>query len=319
MEDLNTSIPGRGTDPLEADFEKQLANEGLSLEGRDLPPPDRKPVDQPKIQEAPKTPEDKKSDDANVDSDKKSEDDKKLDENKDGKPKDEEWRKIVANKRQEKFKEKDQKIADLERENAELKSGKKPDAPLKPTDQPKTDEPAVLTDEQKTLADKYGIEHDDYLKMFPTRIIEKEVIKNGLSPEQEVLFSTIQSERESNAIKIGYDNDFNSSVLPLIKAEYPNISDSKVTEIKSKIFEKIQEDQYSMTPLNTLYKGEDEFRGIINVPKRGPDEGSKVPGNHNSSKLYDFDSVSESDMKNPDFPFEKYSDYMASKEGGAKR
>lgn len=319
MEDHNTSIPGNGTDPLEPDFEKMLANEGLDLEGRDLPAPDKRPVDQPKIPETPK-PEDKKPEDTKVEPDKQPTDDKKPDDDKDGKSKDpDEWRKIVANKRQERSKDIRAENDNLKKEIETLKAGKTPDAHLNPTDPPKTDEPVVLTTEQKALADKYGIEHDDYLKMFPTKVVEKEVIKNGLSPEQEAMFSSIASERETTAIQLGYNKDFNSNVLPLIKAEYPNISDSKVEEIKSKIFDKIQEDQYSMTPLGTLYKGEDEFRGVVNIPKRGPDEGSKVPGNNGSNKVYDFDNVTETDMKDSSFPFEKYSNYMASKENGAKR
>ncbi len=308
MDENNTSLPGHGTDPLEPDFEKMLADEGVELEGRELPKPAPKPEDPPKPEVPPEAPI----------KETKPEEKPKEKEGKLDAPKIEPWRKAVADKHEAKQKAKDDELDRLRKENEDLKKPKTPNAPLKPEDQSKS-EKVVLSDEQKALADKYGIEHDDYLQMFPTKIIEKEVVKSGLSQEQESLLATIQSDRESLAIKQGYDSDFSKNVLPLIKAEYPNISDSKIEEIKSTIFEKIQEEEYSMTPLSTLYKGEDEFRGAVTVPKKSLDEGSKFPGNSNSGKVYDFDNVTESDMKSADFPFEKYSNYMASKESGAKR
>lgn len=310
MDDTRTSEPGAGTDRLEPDFEQQLANEGLELEGRELPKP-VKPVDQPKP-EAPKPPEPPKEEP-------KPEDKKPtMEDGKPEKPKGETWRQAIATKRQEQEKAKDQKIADLEKENATLKNPKTPIAPLNPADPPAPAEKSVLTDEQKNLAEKYGIEPEDYLKMFPSKVIEKEVIKSGLTPEQTTLLDTLQSDREKQSINDGFRTDFEDNVLPLIKAEYPNISDEKVKEIKSKIFEKIKTDEFSLTPLTTLYKGEDDFRGVVTTPKKSFDEGNKVPSN-SGNKVYDFENVSDADMKNSDFPFEKYSEYMASKEKGAKR
>lgn len=300
-----TSEPGKGTDPLEADFEKQLANEGLTLEGRELPAPDRKPDAQPKLEPVVVPPKVEPKPD-----------DKKPDEEVKSKP-DESWRKVVAKKHEDKAKATLEENDRLKKEIEDLK--KTPTAPLKPVDQPKPGEVAsTLTDEQKTLAEKYGIEPEDYLKMFPSKVIEKEVVKGGLSPEQEALLNSIQSDKEQLAITEGFRSDFETNVLPLIRAEYPNISDEKVKEIKSKIFDKINTDAYSMTPLSTLYKGEDEFRGVVTTPKKSFDEGSKVPAN-TGNKVYDFETVTDADMQNSDFPFEKYSNYMASKEKGAKR
>lgn len=303
----NTSEPGKGSDPLEADFEQDLANQGLELEGRELPKPVKPEV--PNKPEAPKPPEPPKEE-------KPKEEKPKVDDGKPDKPKVEPWRHAIATKREEQQKAKDEKIANLERENADLRS-KPPQVPLKPEDKPKPDEVA-LTKEQRDFAEKYGFDPEDFARVFPNKEVVKEIVKNGLTPEQEALLNNIKSDTETRAIQQGYDTDFKSSVLPLIKAEYPTISDEKVEEIKSKIFERIQTDEYSMTPLATLYKGEDDFRGVVTVPKKTFDSGSKVPGT-TGDKVYDFENVTEADMANPDFPFEKFSDYKASKEKGTKR
>lgn len=313
----NTSEPGKGTDPLEADFEQELAKQGLELEGRELPKP-AIPAAQPKP--------DLDADKAKVDADAKAEADKKaLDEAakkkaEDGKndPKNESWRRAVASKHQAKDQAKDEELERLRKENEELKQPKDPKAPLNPKEPIKLEEKATISEEQKSLAEKYGIEPEDFVKLFPSKEVVKEVIKSGLSDEQKALLDTLQTERQERAISDGFRNEFEKDVLPLIKAEYPNISDEKVGEIKSKIFEKIQIEQYSMTPLSTLYKGEDDFRGVVTIPKKTFDEGSKVPSN-SGKQVYDFESVTDADIKNPDFPFEKYSAYMESKEKGAKR
>lgn len=299
-ENPDTSIPGNGNDPLEKDFEEQLAKEGLELEGR---PGAKKEDPKPEPKVDPAKPEDKKPD-ADPDPKKPEEDKDKKDPAKKEEP--EPWRQAIARKRQEQGKAKAEEPA-------------KDPAPKTDPDPSKADpakaDPVVLTEEQKTLADKYGIEHEDYLKMFPTRTVEKEVVKNGLSPEQESLLNGYKEERDSLLIEKGFNADFDTNVLPLLKEEYPKgLTEDKIAEVKKSILSKIQDEKYSLVPLDELFRGDKAFRGLVKAPVSGPDSGSKIPDKANPSKVYDFDTVTEEDVKAPGFPFDEYSAYMEKKE-----
>lgn len=316
MSDTDTSVPGPGSDPLEPDFEKQLQEEGFNLEGREKPVEPAKP-DAPAPTKEPASKDDKPADDGKKPDEGKPEDGKKPEDG--AKPKEEpakgteEWRVMIAKRRQEKA-------------HAGGKEGDKPAEPAKPADpsKPESEKPAAptapeLTEEQKALADKYGIEHEDFLKMFPSPKVEEKVVKEGLSPEQQQLLDTIRAERDELLIDKGYNTDFDTNVLPLLKAEYPTISEAKIAEVRKTIREKLETGKYGDTPLDVLYNGDKSFRGLVPKKEPGADEGSRVPARGNSGKVYDFEHVTEEDVKNPDFPFEEYSDFMAKKESNVVR
>lgn len=301
-----TSIPGKGSDPLEADFEKQLQDEGFELTGRKAP--DTKP-DAP----AEKKPEstDKKPDEGTPPEKKeKPEDDgkKKEDEPKKG---NEEWRSMIAKRRQEKA-----------RSGGEAKPAEaaKPE-PSKPVE-PEKKEPAAtaveLTPEQQKFAEKYGIEPEDLPALFTPAKVEQ-VKAEGLSEDDRKLMDTIRTERDSLLIEKGFKDDFDTNVLPILKEEYPTISAAKVAEIRELIRQKLEFEQYGLTPLDVIYRGDKDFRGLVTQPKDGPDHGSRVPAKGNAGKVYDFENATEEDIKKSDFPFEEYSTYMANKERGNKR
>jgi hypothetical protein len=137
-----------------------------------------------------------------------------------------------------------------------------------------------------------------------------------MSEEDRKALNEYRTERDNLLIEKGYNTDFESNVLPLIKEEYPNISDAKVKEIKEAIFDKLQTDQFSLVPLDVLYRGEKAFRGLVAQPKQSVDNGSRAPARGDASKVYDFDKVTDEDIKRSDFPFEQYSNYMAKREQG---
>ncbi len=306
MADDTTSIPGPGNDPLEPEFEKELRDEGFELEGREAPADKPKPESEKKD---PEKPEDKQPE---AEADK---DPKKPEKAEDKDPKDpakkeepEEWRKMIAKKRQDQGKS---KAGDPEKPADPAKPDADPSKPKPESSESKTPE---LTEEQKNLADKYGIEHEDFHKLFPTPKVEKEVIKSGLSPEQEALLQSVASERDGLLIEKGFNADFDSNVLPLLKEEYPKgLTDEKIAEVKKSILEKLHDDKFAMVPLDVLYRGDTAFRGLVKAPVKGPDTGSKVPAKGDSGKVWDFDTATEEDIKHPDFPFDDYSNYMAKK------
>lgn len=298
--DDTSQAPDIQDDPLEPDFEKSLQDEGFVLEGRqplEKKEPDPKPDPEP---DPKKSDEDKKPDDPLKD-DPKDKDQKK--ESEKPEPKREEWREAIARKRQE-------------REKADSKEVKAPE-PVKPDpskpDPEKPDTKAKPTEAQEKFAEKYGIDIEDIVGLIPPSEVAR-IERDGLSKEDRQLFDTIKGERDNLLIEKGYNADFDSNVLPILKEEYPTISDEKVQEIRKQIFEKLKADEFSMTPLDVIYRGDKSFRGLVTPPKPGPDTGSRVPGKGNSNRVYDFDSVTEEDVKRDDFPFDEYSDYQAKKE-----
>lgn len=297
MEESNTSVPGPGGERLEKDFLESLEGEGFEINGQkpktvETEAPKQSEEGEKKV-EAPKKEESKKEEP-------KSEEKPKKDEPK----KDpEEWRKMIAKRRQDgaKSEEKvtDPKQPELSKPNEE----KKPDA--KAPD---------LTEEQKTLADKYGIEHEDYLKLFPPAK-EIRIKEEGMSEEDRKTLEAFKTERDGLLIEKGFTDDFNTNILPLLKEEYPDISDEKIAEIKQQVLEKISTDEYASTPLAVVYRGDNAFRGLVPKETKGVDNGSRVPAT-SGEKVYDFENVTEDDIKKSDFPFEAYSAYMAKREKG---
>lgn len=299
-----TSIPGPGNDPLEADFEKQLQDEGLELEGRkapekkpDAPAPAKEPESPEKDPKEPAKEPEKEKDPK----DPKDPKDKKGDEPEKGT---EEWRIMIAKRRQEKARS----------DGKEKSEPVKPD-PSKPEQkpEPKPDAKATeLSPEQKEFAEKYGIEPEDMAKAFPPAKVEK-IAAEGISPEDRALLDQYKNERDSLLIDKGYTADFDTNVLPLLKEEYPGISDAKIAEVRQQIREKLETETYGLTPLDVIYRGDKAFRGLVAPKNDGVDQGNRVPAK-TGSKVYDFETVTEEDIKKPDFPFSEYSEYMAKRE-----
>lgn len=78
-----------------------------------------------------------------------------------------------------------------------------------------------------------------------------------------------------------FNSDFDSQVLPIVKAEYGNdISPEIISDIREKLKELAYNPDYSKVPYTTLYKGEDKFRGVIPPIKKGA-EGAR--GGHTAA------------------------------------
>lgn len=294
-----TSAPGPGADNLEPEFEKQLAEEGFALEGREKPEVEKpEPVSEKKSDQEKKPDESKKSEE-----DKKEEGDGKKPDEKQSEKGSENWRDAIARRRQEQAKS----------GGKEKSESEKPE-PLKPNTEKKEDAPktAELTAQQKTFAEKYGIDPEDIANLFPPAKVE-EIQQQGLSKEDQALMDTIRGERDSLLIEKGFNADFETNVLPLLKEEYPDISPEKVEEARKQILEKIKTDEYSRTPLDVVYRGDKTFREFVPKKNNGVDNGSRVPAKGASGKVYDFDKATEDDIKQADFPFQEYSEFMAKK------
>lgn len=312
-----TSEPGKGPelDSETASILSELEGEGFEI-GEGLPRPAAKerpaptPVEvKPEVTTEPKPkegddPQGKKPDEAKETDDTKQPNTEKGD-----------WREMIGKRRTDRIKE-------LEEENDRLKSGRgadQPIAPSKPVDTtvtPKGNE--KLSEVKKIFDESYGIssEHFEALVAAITPAqVEKIIEKEGISPEDATMLREAREERVQAQIERGFRTDFEENVLPLIKSEYPGISDEGVKKLREEIFGKIQTDEFARTPLKTIFKGEDGFRKRFNSPQGSIDSGR--PGSlHKGGK--DWSTMSETDINNlSDEEFDQYSDYMA-KQGKRK-
>lgn len=108
------------------------------------------------------------------------------------------------------------------------------------------------------------------------RMIELEdIAKNGVKIPKEITEAIEGMKQAKDAASIvaetaQFNQDFDKQILPLIKAEYGD-------DTKPEIIERIREDlkakaystEYSKVPYTTIYKGEDQFRGVIAEKKKG--------------------------------------------------
>lgn len=91
----------------------------------------------------------------------------------------------------------------------------------------------------------------------------------------------LQAERQVEIETIKFSSDFDKQILPLIKAEY---GDDVPTETVDKIKEDLKglaySQDYAKVPYVSIYKGFDQFRGVIPQKKRGaePSRGGSQVG-----------------------------------------
>ncbi len=193
----------------------------------------------------------------------------------------------------------------------------------------KKEDPAPAAPDVKTRIDAL-VEEEGITETLAKKIIELEdAAKNGVKipPEITAAIESIKKADDQAAIlaeTTQFNGDFDKHILPLIKAEYGN-------DIKPEIVDRIREDlkakaystEYSKVPYTTIYKGEDQFRGVIAERKKGA-EG----GRGGSSAAADLTSGEQVDLTKPlsddavrtlsDKDFEVYCKNMETYEKGLK-
>lgn len=92
-------------------------------------------------------------------------------------------------------------------------------------------------------------------------------------------YDTIAAEREVEIETARFSKDFDTEVLPLIKAEYgDNVPQHVIDEIREDLKEKAYSEGFEKVPYNMLFRGDDTFRGRVGEVKRGSEPSS--PGTH---------------------------------------
>lgn len=85
----------------------------------------------------------------------------------------------------------------------------------------------------------------------------------------------IKSEREAEVEEVHFSSDFDKIVLPLIKAEYgDDVPSQVIADIKEDLKGLAYDEKYAEVNYDVLYKGHDQFRGVIPPSKKGA-EGSR--------------------------------------------
>lgn len=102
--------------------------------------------------------------------------------------------------------------------------------------------------------------------------------KNGKLPsdvaEKLAEIDRLKNESSIKAEEQAFENDFSQKIVPLIKAEYgDNVPAGVINQIKEDLKAKAYTPEYEKVPFTVIYKGEDNFRGLIAPEKKGVEGG----------------------------------------------
>jgi len=194
------------------------------------------------------------------------------------------WRVRVQENKWEKEKEEMQnefktQVAELQQKVEELSKSKMT-----------VSEKAEIADEIEEIAKEFGL--DDANKNLIKKLEQSILKKVSLPKEVAAKIEGFESERIAINQEKQFNSEFETDVLPLIRAEYPNISDSSLSEVKAKILETAFREEYLKVPLKKIFKAEQDELGISEVPHKKGLETSKS-GQNRATETVDFDKMDE--------------------------
>lgn len=131
-----------------------------------------------------------------------------------------------------------------------------------------------LKKEAEILAEKHGITVELAEELVAIRASNS----NGkLPPEIEAklkIVDEMQNAATITAEATAFNADFDRIVMPLIKAEYGNnVPATLIDQVREELKAKAYTPEYAKVPYTVLYKGEDQFRGIIAPERKGAEGG----------------------------------------------
>lgn len=204
---------------------------------------------------------------------------------------------------------------------AEIEKSKQKPTPDNDTRPPEPDKKPPQNEKLKEVADKLGlnvetvseliqIARDGQTANIPPEIQELAKLAPKLKEFQE------RQEREFNETQemAEFNKEFERDVLPLVKAEYPDITPDKVDDIKKQLSEVAFTEEYVKLGLSKIYKAEDEFRGLVAPKPKSAEPGRGGAGR--SDKVLDFDNMSEEDIANlSEEELDQFHQHQLKKEG----
>lgn len=142
-----------------------------------------------------------------------------------------------------------------------------------------------LTDEYQALAEKHGADPE------LLRAIENIMLKKvGVKPEALKELETIKQERKQLEQEKAYFADFDNTVVPAVKAEYPDISDEALATLKTKLKDYAFSEDYVKLPLVKILRAEKENLITPPAPKKKTGE-SGGSGRTRTEQTVDFDKM----------------------------
>lgn len=169
---------------------------------------------------------------------------------------------------------------------------------------------ADVEEEVKKLSEEAGLDEGVIQK-----IVDIASKKNQLPEETLKALDDYKKNQLEAAQESGYSQEFDKDVVPLIRAEYPDISEENLTRIKTELHDVAFSDGYLKTPLKVIYKGLDDFREYV-PPARKSAEGGRGEGGRKVD-VVDFDNMTEEQFKKlPPEEQDNYMEYMEKKERG---
>lgn len=136
---------------------------------------------------------------------------------------------------------------------------------------------ADLRKKTDAIAHKYGTDPDEeYDRAVTSRGTVQPAPKVEIPKEIAEGIAKInkyEQDQQTLTEEAHFTSDFDSKILPLIKAEYgDDVPESTIEDIKDNVKAKAYSEEYAKVPLSTIYKGEDQFRGIIPKKQSGSEK-----------------------------------------------
>lgn len=213
-----------------------------------------------------------------------------------------------------------QKIEDLSKAHNPA-PGSAPAQPAKPNED--------VEAELQKLAEQSGISIDALKGIYALAAKNQnklpEEVAKGLADIQD-----LKTKKEMEVELAQFGSDFDQKIVPLIKAEYGNdVPADAITKVKELLQGLAYSESYKKVPYTAIYKGLDEFRGLVPAAKRGAEltRGGFVPSKNNpdgpNPSEKPFEEWTEDDLKDPANAarLDAYMDHMekAEKKGSTRR
>lgn len=142
----------------------------------------------------------------------------------------------------------------------------------KPEDKTKN-ENLDTSKEAEVLAEKHGITVELAQDMIAIASRNNGKLPEGLEEKLKVV-DDMRNSAIVTAEATAFNADFDRIVLPLIKAEYgDNVPASVIDQVREDMKAKAYTPEYAKVPYTTIYKGEDQFRGVVAPEKKGAEGG----------------------------------------------
>lgn len=153
-----------------------------------------------------------------------------------------------------------------------------------------------LGDALEALGDEFGVDKN-FLAKLEKAIVSKTSMPKDIAEKLKEL-DVIKQDRAKEYQDNSYSKEFENDILPLIRAENPNISESALSKIKDNLKKCAFSEEYAKLPLAKVYKVEKEELGLpVATPHKKSVESSRS-GTTRTQDDVDFNNMSEDTFKN---------------------